>query len=809
MYTYEEALSKSLEYFNGDDLAAKVFLDKYALRDENDNLLELTPTDMHHRIASEFYRIEKGKYKGKEEIGPEDELNYENPLSYEHIFGLLDKFRYHVAQGSPMYGIGNDYKVMSLSNCFTSDIPYDSYSSIVNLDKQIVNISKMRGGIGFDLSNFRPKGTKTNNAAKSSTGIVSWMERYSHALREVGQSGRRAAGMMTISIHHPDILDFCTIKNDDKKVTGANISVRLTREFINAVKNDEEYELRFPVESNNVVRKIKAKEVWNTIIHSAWLRAEPGLLMWDNILENGPADQYNDYKSWTTNPCSEIPLSPLDSCRLYCLNLFSYVEHPFTDKAKFNYILFKRHAQIAQRLMDDLVDLESEKIEKILLKIEADPEPENIKRDEREMWQKIGKNNREGRRLGIGITALGDCLAALNIEYGSEQSIRKAGRIYKTLKLGCYRGSVEMAKIFGPFKCFDYAVEKNCPFLIKIQKDDANLYEDMKKYGRRNIALTTVAPTGSVSLLTQTTSGLEPLFNIEPYTRRKKITDGEAEPDFVDDLGDKWQEFKVYHPKLKMWMEITGETDYKKSPWYNCCANDINWINRVKLQSELQSHCCHALSSTLNLPNNVTEEEVSKIYLEAFSGNCKGITVYRDGCRSGVLVRDGLPKTKAPKRPKELPCDVHHITVKGQPYFVMIGIMYDQPYEVFAGKNNFIDKNVAKGKLVKVGRPKCYRAELDDDSVVQPITMCCSDDEEALTRMLSISLRHGAPIEFIVDQLDKVTGELYSFSKSVSRALKRYIENDIISTEKCKECDNKLIYQEGCKICPACGWSKC
>lgn len=952
MYSYEEALQASIDYFDGAELPAKVFLDKYALKNNEGELLEKTPYDMHKRIAKEFARIEESKYKGTDV----------EPLSEDLIFNKLNGFKYIVPQGSPMFGIGNDFQTISLSNCYLLDVPLDSYSSILQVDEQLVSISKRRGGVGIDLSNLRPKGAITHNAAKTSTGITTWMERYSNSIREVGQSGRRGALMCTLSVHHPDILDFCTIKNDNSKVTGANISVRLTKEFLDAVKSDSNYELRFPVDSKNVVQTIKAKDVWKTIIHSAWLRAEPGLLMWDNVVENTPADYYEEYKSRGTNPCqpgdallltkdgakpllevnigdeiwssegwtkivdkqftglkpvykfttsgfceflnesayfkgtldhrvvsngkkvkvsettsidffnddspegftfdmllmnaeirdveylgsqevyditvdneshtywtggcnvsncSEINLSPLDSCRLLCLNLFSYVINPFTEKAKFDVTGFSEDCIVAQRLMDDLVDLESEKITKIIEKIDRDPEPKDVKSRERALWVKIKKFNDEGRRTGTGITGLGDALAALGIKYGSDKSVEVTEDIYRTLKLNCYKSSVEMAKALGPFKGYDYEKEKNCPFINRIKDEKPALYADMVKYGRRNISILTTAPTGTVSILTETTSGIEPLFMLG-FTRRKKINpnDKNTRTDFIDQTGDHWQEFKVYHKRISDWMNISGETDITKSPWYGCCAEEIDWVNRVKMQAVAQKHVCHAISSTVNLPENVSEETVAEIYQTAFDSGCKGITVYRKNCRSGVLVdleekKEKINKTTAPKRPKKLKCDIHHTTIKGIRYYVVIGILEDDPYEVFIGRNmnsdgdSIISKSKTSGLITKKKQGE-YELTCQDEHVANIVSHQCEEHEEAIARLTSASLRHGADTKFICETLLKTRGEMGGFSKAIARILKKYIKDGSTSEEKCPTCEDvSLSYQNGCVTCLNCGYSKC
>lgn len=822
-YSFEEALNASVEYFDGDELAAKVFVDKYALKDNEGVLHEKTPSDMFKRVAKEFARIEKKKFK--------------KPMSEEEIFGLMDNFKYIIPQGSPLFGIGNTYQYVTLSNCYLLDVPEDSYSSILLVDHQLVNISKRRGGVGIDLSNLRPVGSPTKNAARSSTGVPSWMERYSNSIREVGQAGRRGALMLTISVHHPDIVKFATIKNDPSKVTGANISVRLTKDFLDAVEKNVDYEVAFPVDYKEkgikpqISKMISAREVWKTIINSAWKRAEPGLLMWDNVTKNTPADYYEDYRSRGTNPCSEINLSPLDSCRLMVLNLFSYVKHPFTDKATFDFKLFKEHTKTTQRLMDDLVDLESEKIKQIIAKIHSDPEREEIKCEELKLWARIQKNNDEGRRTGTGITALGDALAALGIKYGSKESVEVTEEIYKVLKLAAYESSVDMAEELGHFTVYDAEKEKDCPFIKRIAEDDPALYKRMVKVGRRNISLTTTAPCGSISLMARTTSGIEPLFTLSTYTRRKKINpnDKNVRVDFVDGTGDSWQNYTVMHPKAKVWCDATGETDLKKSPWHGGTATEIDWVTRVNLQAAAQKHVCHAISSTINLPENVTEEKIAEIYETAFRSGCKGITVYRDKCRDGVMVEEQKPtkketpleptdapptkiiKTHAPKRPKSLKCDVHHIKVTGQEYFVLVGLWEDgTPYEIFAGKNGHLAKEIKHGNLVKNKRGH-YTFTFDDGKTFDNISKHVTDEQEAITRLVSTNLRHGVDTSFLVQQLEKVNGRLDGFAKALSRTLKKYIKDGTkVFGEACGSCGSTSIERrEGCVTCMSCGWSKC
>jgi len=831
IFSCEEAVTAPVEYFDDDELASKAFVDKYAMRDNDLNLVEKTPYDMHVRIATEFARIEKKKFK--------------DPMTFDEIFSYLDHFKYIVPQGSPMYAIGNKYQTVSSANCFVIDSPHDSYSGILKTDEELVQLSKRRGGVGLDISTLRPSGAKTHNAAHTSTGVPSFMERYSHSIREVGQNGRRGACIITISVHHPDIEKFITIKSDLTKVTGANISIRVSDEFLNAVENDEEYELRFPVDSDSpeIREMVSAKYIWDKIIEANWKSAEPGLLFWSNIINESPADCYAEdgFKSISTNPCGEIVLSAADSCRLLLLNLFSYVEAPFTSRAKFDFDKFNDHAEIAQRLMDDLVDIEIECIDKIIKKIKNDPEPMEIKSRELNLWKTVKDVAEKGRRTGTGITALGDTIAALGISYSSRKGLNITEKIYRTLKLGSYRSSVNMAKELGTFDIWDYEKEKKNPFLLRIKDEDPALYKDMKKYGRRNIALLTTAPAGSVSLLTQTSSGIEPQFMIEPYTRRKKGNPGDENfrSDFVDQSGDHWMEFQVFPPKVKMWMEVTGETDVDKSPWRGSTAAELDWKQRVKLQSLAQKNIDHSISSTTNLPSDATVEDVDEIYRTAWKSGCKGITIYRDGCRTGVLVsnednrdadNDIIQKTEAPKRKRELPCEVHHTKVRGVPYFVVVGLLNGDPYEVFAGINHINGHSVDgddpeeiviprpfQSGIIRKEKRGHYNAVLSSKSntelTIMHIGQRISDDEAALTRLISTSLRHGAAINFVVHQLEKVTGDLTSFGKSIARALKKYIPDGTeVTGEECPNCvikENTIIRQEGCILCKKCGWTKC
>ena len=814
MYSYNDAFNASVEYFEGDELAAKVFLDKYALRDNDGNLLEQIPTEMHHRMAKEFARIEKKKFK--------------NPLTEEVIFGLLDHFKYIIPQGSPMFGIGNNHQIVSLSNCYVVESPEDSYGGICRVDEMLCQISKRRGGVGLDISKIRPAGTRVKNAARNSTGVVSFMERYSNTIREVGQSGRRGALMLTIHVAHPDVEQFVTVKNDATKVTGANISVLLSDEFLTAVEKGEKFRLRFPVDAppSDTDTWVDAKELWMKMINNAWLRAEPGLLFWDKIKKYNAVDCYHEegFDTVSTNPCSEITLSKFDSCRLMAMNLYSYVVDPFTNGSYFDYDLFEKHSEIIQRLMDDMIDLEEEKILQIIAKIKKDPEEKGIKARELELWQNIHDRCIKGRRTGTGVTAMGDTLAALGLKYGSEESISEVSKIMKTLCLSSFRSSMEMAKDIGTFPIWNWQKEKDSEFLAMIKENDPKLYKEISVHGRRNIANLTIAPTGTVSILTQTTSGVEPLFMLFPYTRRKKInpTDKNAKVDFVDQNGDSWQEFTVYHPKVQKWMEITGEKDLTKSPWHGCCAEEINWVDAVRLQAAAQKYIDHAISKTVNLPENVAVEEVAKIYEAAWKYGVKGCTIYRSNCRTGVLVdkskeeksKDKIQKNDAPKRPASIDAEVHFSKVKGDDYYVVVGLLEGDPYEVFAGINTegdkqIVKKNVNKGKLKKKTRGQYSLVAGTDEFALSGIHN--HENGDSLCRMLSTALRHGADINFVVHQLEKTQGDLSSLSKVLARSLKKYIKDgSAVSGENCGQCETgKLERQDGCVICKSCGWTKC
>jgi len=952
IYTYDEAMAASLEYFNGDELAAAVFVDKYALRNENEELVEGTPVDMHVRLALALADIERDKFS--------------KPFSAEEIYDSLRFFNRIIPQGSVMFGVGN-HQYVTLSNCYCVQNPEDSYGSIHYTDQCITQISKRRGGVGVDISRLRPAMTPTTNSAGSSTGPVSFSQRFSNSTREVGQSGRRGSLMTTMSVHHPDIISFIEIKLDPSKNTGTNMSIRLTDEFLQAVQDDTEYEQRWPVDSDEpkISNMVNASKIWKRIIKCAWTRAEPGLLFWDRIIDDSLADCYADvgYNTCSTNPCcfaypenikvvtnnglkslntitsddliwvdtaqewcknsgyfeyknaivnivrfdngdciyvttdhklakyietidgynyklqqvkylsigdkilcqqtsdhlyvtiseiqkqselytvgcievedhhqftangiisgnSELPLCVNDSCRLLLLNTFSYVRNPFTNKAYFDYKAFYEDAILAQRYMDNIVDLEIEAIKRIIKKVEKDPEEEKYKVVELDIWNNILEKCVQGRRIGVGANAIGDTLAALNLGYGTKKSVKCVEKIFKTLKFGVVCGSIELAEEVGAFPVWDWEKEKDHPFLLQLKDESINfdgviingidLYNKMAKYGRRNIGLLTCSPSGSVSILTQTTSGIEPLLYFD-CERKKKINqnDENTKIDFTDpNTGDKFQIFKVYHPKVKMWMDITGKTDIKESPWYGYCANDVSPMDRIAIQAAAQKHIDHAISSTVNLPKHATQKQVAEVYEEAWrTGIIKGITVYRDGCRSNIISPVGSTMNE---RPKEVRCDVHHISVSGLKYFVLVGIIDGKPYEIFAGKNGFLPAKIKSGTIVRK-RKDYYIAQFDDSDIeLSPITASATTMEEGITRLVSTALRHGADMYHLVQQLEKVgeKDELQSFSRGVARALKKYIIDGTVEYgEICPECEQEsLVRQQGCPFCTNCGYSKC
>jgi len=817
-----------LEYFGGDDLACDVFT-KYALHNKSGERLEFMPDEMHLRLAKEFARIES---------------KYPNPMSQDEIFDMLDKFQQVVPQGSPMSGIGNPYQLQSLSNCFVIDQPHDSYAGILFSDQEQVQIMKRRGGVGLDVSNIRPKGQPTTNAARTTDGIGVFMERFSNSTREVAQGGRRGALMITIDCRHPEIETFIDIKRDLKKVTGANISIRFTDEFMQAVEGEKDFLLRWPVEAHpeeaEICKTVNAKQVWNKFIDAAWSSAEPGALFWDTVVDQGIVDRYRDvgYKTISTNPCGEIPLSPYDSCRLMVVNLTSFVIDPFTDHARFDFSNFNSVVMKAQRLMDDLVDLEVECVDRILEKIQNDPEPDSVKMIEKTLWTKIRAAGLNGRRTGLGVTGLGDCLAALGVRYGDKCSIDVTEEIYKALAVGAHRSSIVLAKERGAFPVWDYEKEKNHTYLKKvISSCKGEYYEMWKNTGRRNIALTTTAPVGSVSCLTQTTSGIEPAFLLS-YKRRRKITgsDISARVDYVDPMGDKWQEYTVYHHWFKKWMDVTGKTDPQESPYWGGTANDIDWERSVDIQAAAQAWVDHSISKTCNLPNSATRETVNSVYMKAWKTGCKGFTVYRDGCRTGVLVADtprqeDKPKSAGdfhPKRPKELPCDIHRVNVKDdtgvtQSWMVLVGLNDGMPYEVFSGLAEHIEvpKKTKAGTLIKNGKKEgiaTYNLRVpigNDDEILfkDVVNLFANPTQGAFTRTISLALRHGIPVNFVVDQLQKdKDSDMFAFARCIARVLKGYIPDGTKSTneKKCKDCgSDQVFYQEGCVTCSACGSSKC
>ncbi len=817
-----------VDYFGGDDLAADVF-SKYALRDVDGKRLERLPIDTFRRLAQEFARIE---------------AKYPNPMSEDEIFDLLDGFKQVVPQGSPLSGIGNPYQLQSLSNCFVIDQPHDSYGGILFADQEQVQIMKRRGGVGMDVSNIRPKGQPTTNAARTTDGIGIFMERFSNSTREVAQGGRRGALMLTIDCRHPEIETFIDIKRDLKKVTGANISIRFTDEFMQAVEGNTGFCLRWPVEARpedaEIVKMVDAKQIWDKFVDAAWASAEPGALFWDTVVNEGIVDCYRDvgYKTISTNPCGEIPLSPYDSCRLMVVNLTSFVDMPFTDSARFDFNRFINVVMKAQRLMDDLVDLEVECVDRILEKIEKDPQPDHVKRIERDLWNKIRAAGLNGRRTGLGVTGLGDALAAMNIRYGSEWSITVTEEIYKSLAVGAHRSSLIMAQERGAFPVWDYEKEKGHTYLKKVIAACNGVYHDMwKKSGRRNIALTTTAPVGSISCLTQTTSGIEPAFLLS-YKRRRKITQGDTKstPDFVDQMGDKWQEYTVYHHHFKKWMDVTGKTDPQESPYWGGTANDIDWVKSVDIQAAAQRWIDHSISKTCNLSNSATRETVNDVYMRAWKEGCKGFTVYRDGCRTGVLIsteekKDEKPKTAAdvhPKRPKELPCDIHRVNVKDesgktQSWMVLVGLKDGTPYEVFSGLANHIEvpKKTKVGTLIKNGKVNgisTYNLRVpvgtDDEILFKDVAnLFANPTQGAFSRTISLALRHGVPVNFVVDQLQKdKESDMFAYARCIARVLKGYIPDGTKSTneKKCKECgSDQVFYMEGCLTCQSCGSSKC
>ncbi|MGJ5642000.1 adenosylcobalamin-dependent ribonucleoside-diphosphate reductase [Formosa sp. S-31] len=837
-YTQDEAFEASLNYFKGDDLAARVWLNKYALKDSDGNIYEQSPDDMHVRIAKEIARIE---------------ARYPNPLSEQEIFDLIKDFKYIVPQGSPMAGIGNPFQIASLSNCFVigNNGESDSYGGIMKIDQEQVQLMKRRGGVGHDLSHIRPKGSPVKNSALTSTGIVPFMERYSNSTREVAQDGRRGALMLSVSINHPDSLDFIDAKLEQGKVTGANVSVRIDDEFMKAVKSGSEYVQKYPIFSKEpkFTRTIDANGVWKKIVHNAWKSAEPGILFWDTIINESVPDCYADlgYKTVSTNPCGEIPLCPYDSCRLLAMNLFSYVEEPFTDKASFNFELFAKHVAVAQRIMDDIIDLELEKIDGILAKIDADPELDEVKATERNLWLNIQRKAQEGRRTGIGITAEGDMLAALGIQYGSEEGNAFSVEVHKKLAIEAYRASVYTAKDRGAFGVFDAEREKNNPFINRLKEADSKLYYDMLEYGRRNIALLTIAPTGTTSLMTQTSSGIEPVF-MPVYKRRRKVNpnDKNVRVDFVDEVGDSWEEYVVFHHRFKQWMEVNGlditknysqaEIDdlIKQSPYYKATSNDVDWLSKVTMQGAVQKWVDHSISVTINLPADVNEDLVGELYLKAWEVGCKGVTVYRDGSRSGVLISNDEKKeeeqhemltTFPTKRPETLDADVVRFQNNKEKWIAFIGLIDGKPYEIFTGLSDdedgiLIPRWVTNGFIIKNknedGSTRYdfqYENKRGYKTTIEGLSHKFDPEFWNYAKLISSTLRHGMPIDKIVDLINSLqldSESINTWKNGVGRALKRYVEDGTKAKGTCSNCNSdKLIYQEGCLTCQDCGSSKC
>lgn len=833
-YTFDEAYNATLKYFDGDELAAKVWTTKYALKDSYGNIYELTPDDMHHRIAGEIARIES---------------KYKNPLTEDEVFEVMRNFRYIVPQGSPMSGIGNDFQVGSLSNCFVIglDGEPDSYGGVLRIDEEQVQLMKRRGGVGHDLSHIRPKGTPVKNSALTSTGLVPFMERYSNSTREVAQDGRRGALMMTVSIKHPEAEAFIDAKMETGKVTGANVSVRIDDDFMNAAVNNGTYRQQYPTDSAvpSIVKDIDAAALWGKIIHNAWKSAEPGVLFWDTIVRESVPDCYADlgFRTISTNPCGEIPLCPYDSCRLLAINLYSYVCNPFTEKAEFDYGLFAKHVAMAQRIMDDIIDLEMEKIDRIIAKIKDDPETDEVKSTELHLWEKIKSKTIKGRRTGVGTTAEGDMLAAMGLRYGTPEATDFSEDVHRRLALAAYGSSVKLARERGAFEIYDAAREQHNPYINRLRLQSPELYEDMVKYGRRNIACLTIAPTGTTSLMTRTTSGIEPVF-MPVYKRRRKVnpSDVSARVDYVDESGDSFEEFIVYHPKFIDWMKTNGievRQDYTqediealvaKSPYARATANDIDWLEKVKMQGRIQKWVDHSISVTINLPSTVSEELVNQLYVEAWRQGCKGCTVYRDGSRSGVLVSVSKKPTETPvqvlKRPIELDADVVRFQNNKEKWIAFVGLRDGKPYEIFTGLADdddgiFCPKSVTKGKIIKnvdADGNKRYDFQFINKrgykTTIEGLSAKFNPEYWNYAKLISGVLRYGMPI----DQVLKLVGGLELDSQSINtwkmgveRALKKYLPNGTkASGLRCPNCGNEtLIYQEGCLICTSCGTSKC
>lgn len=854
-YAFEEAYEEALKYFAGDELAARVWVNKYSMKDSFGNIYEKSPEDMHWRIANEIARIEK---------------KYKNPMSAREIFDLLDHFKYVIPAGSPMTGIGNNYQVVSLSNCFVIglDGDADSYGAIMRIDEEQVQLMKRRGGVGHDLSHIRPKGSPVNNSALTSTGLVPFMERYSNSTREVAQDGRRGALMLSVSIKHPDSEAFIDAKMTEGKVTGANVSVKIDDAFMEAATSDKPYVQQFPVDGDEplVQREISAKALWEKIVHNAWKSAEPGVLFWDTITRESIPDCYADlgFRTVSTNPCGEIPLCPYDSCRLLSINLYSYVVHPFTKDAYFDMDKFRKHVQIAQRIMDDIVDLELEKIDRILQKIQQDPQSDEVKGSEYHLWEKIKHKSSQGRRTGVGITAEGDMIAAMGLRYGTPEATEFSVNVHKNLALSAYRSSVIMAQERGAFAVFDASREKNNPFLLRIKEADKQLYADLQKYGRRNIACLTIAPTGTTSLMTQTTSGIEPVF-MPVYKRRRKVNpnDTDVHVDFVDEVGDSFEEYIVYHKKFLEWMNVNGIDSTKKytqeeidklvaqSPYYKATANDVDWLEKVKMQGAIQKWVDHSISVTVNLPNDVDEALVNRLYVEAWKSGCKGCTIYRDGSRAGVMIsvsksekkqkgkeqvkdnsagQNALPPCKQPEvievRPKVLECDVVRFQNNKEKWVAFVGLLDGYPYEIFTGLQDddegiVLPKSVVKGKIIKQKQddgPSRYDFQFENKrgykTTVEGLSEKFNPEYWNYAKLISGVLRYRMPIERVINLVSSLQlkdESINTWKNGVERALKKYIDDGTEAKgKKCPVCGHEtLVYQEGCLICKNCGASRC
>lgn len=854
-YSFEEAYQEALQYFSGDELAARVWVNKYTMKDSFGHIYEKSPKDMHWRIANEIVRIEN---------------KYENPLNVQEVFELLDHFKYIIPAGSPMTGIGNDHQVASLSNCFVIglDGDADSYGAIMRIDEEQVQLMKRRGGVGHDLSHIRPKGSPVNNSALTSTGLVPFMERYSNSTREVAQDGRRGALMLSVSIKHPDSEAFIDAKMTEGKVTGANVSVKIDDEFMQAAIDDKPYVQQFPVDSDepSMKKEIAAKSLWEKIVHNAWKSAEPGVLFWDTILRESIPDCYADlgFRTVSTNPCGEIPLCPYDSCRLLSINLYSYVVNPFTSDAYFDMEKFSKHVQIAQRLMDDIVDLELEKIDRILEKIKLDPQSKEVKETESHLWEKIKRKSGQGRRTGVGITAEGDMLAAMGLRYGTKEATEFSVNIHKTLALNAYRSSVTMAQERGAFEVFDAKREANNPFLLRIKEADPQLYEDLQKYGRRNIACLTIAPTGTTSLMTQTTSGIEPVF-MPVYKRRRKVnpSDTDVHVDFVDEVGDSFEEYIVYHKKFLEWMKVNGIDTTKRytqeeidqlveqSPYYKATTNDVDWLEKVKMQGAIQKWVDHSISVTVNLPHDVDEALVNRLYVEAWKSGCKGCTIYRDGSRAGVMISVSKKDTKKEPveqakdndmeervkmpcqhpevtevRPKELECDVVRFQNNKEKWVAFVGLLDGYPYEIFTGLQDddegiVLPKSVTKGKIIKQKQedgPSRYDFQFKNKrgykTTVEGLSEKFNPEYWNYAKLISGVLRYRMPIDHVINlvgSLQLKDESINTWKNGVERALKKYVDDGTEAKgRKCPVCGHEtLIYQEGCLICKNCGASRC